>query len=106
LQSSYKITRANFEKRGTVRCGPILSAKNGHGKKTKFTKMNVLDVPAQSIPDFLDPKIQDEIQKNKDGTLSHIISRIYPENFISVCYELGELDVPAQADFIGALIAF
>ena len=63
--------------------------------------MNVLDVPAQSIPDFLDPKIQDEIQKNKDSTLSHPISRIYSENFISICYELGALDVPAQADHIG-----
>ena len=61
----------------------------------------MLDVPAQSIPVFLDPKIQDEIQKNKDDTLSHIISRIYPENFVLICCELGELDVPAQADYIG-----
>ena len=61
----------------------------------------MLDVPAQTIPDSLESQIQDEIQKNKDGVLSHPISRNYPENFILICWELGELDGPARGDYIG-----
>ena len=41
----------------------------------KFSKMKISVVPAQTLPDFLDPKIWDEIQKNKHGTFSQVISR-------------------------------
>jgi hypothetical protein len=50
--------------------------------------------------------IQGEIQKKKDVVLSHIISRIYPENFVLFCLDLEELDAPAQADYIGVQAKF
>ena len=40
-------------------------------------------------------KIQGEIQKKKDGTLSHNVSTFHSESFKVIGCELGELDVPA-----------
>jgi len=53
----------------------IIPLKDKHNLKMKFSKMKISVVPAQTLPDFLDPKIWDEIQKNKHGTFSQIISR-------------------------------
>jgi len=61
-----------------VCCSPILPAYNDRELKPKFEKLNGLDGPAQSISDSLDPLIQDEIQNNKDGVLSHPINSKYP----------------------------
>ena len=45
--------------------------------------------------------IQGEIQKKKDGTLSHNVSSFHSESFKLIGCELGELDVPARANYIG-----
>ena len=45
--------------------------------------------------------IQGEIQKKKDGTLSHNVSSFHSESFKLIGLELRELDVPARADYIG-----
>ena len=37
--------------------------------------MQISVVPAQTLPDFLDPKIWDEIQKKGHDTISEIFSR-------------------------------